>query len=366
MQSSEIGAVNGLRGLAFVVIFAASTGFAFAPATSMALDVVLILSGFLVAASLRREYASNGTVDIWSAIKRRLIRIVPAITVVSVVGILLDVVGVLDGAVTLRGSVAHLSTMSNLAGRANPDMLGGGTELLWPVFVTLHGGLGVVVLGTLALRRTADRGGFAPEYRALAIAGAVLAVLLWRTGVVLALGTSNPRLAIASDVHIDALFAGSLMGLSVHPRDPAIRELPERTRFLALGLAAVTALWLALAADPAFDTTIGPTLQLVVVLPIVFLALHPGSGVPKLLEHPACRLAGHMSFALFLTHLIGLQIARRITPEAPRVVVGMIGFALTIAAAHALHQTVIEPSQQLANRWRPEVSSVSRRLSRAR
>jgi peptidoglycan/LPS O-acetylase OafA/YrhL len=78
----RVPALDGLRGLAFLFVFAFHAGYL--TGGSIGVDIFFVLSGFLITSILLREYISTGTISFRRFYARRALRLLPALVTILV------------------------------------------------------------------------------------------------------------------------------------------------------------------------------------------------------------------------------------------------------------------------------------------
>jgi len=76
--------IEGIRGLAMILVLVAHAGFGFAEGGYVGLDLFFVISGFLITALLLREFERRGSISITKFYARRIRRLLPAAALVLV------------------------------------------------------------------------------------------------------------------------------------------------------------------------------------------------------------------------------------------------------------------------------------------
>jgi peptidoglycan/LPS O-acetylase OafA/YrhL len=160
--------LDGLRGIAILVVLAAHTGMpGFADGGGGAgVTLFFVLSGFLITSLLLAERAKNGRVDLRAFYIRRVLRLFPALAATLVVVALLAITGLMpqsasqgvDYRIVLAGVVCYVANWVGVAGPAL-GMLGHTWSLaveeqfyiLWPTLLLLGLRLGRTRLALIML-----------------------------------------------------------------------------------------------------------------------------------------------------------------------------------------------------------------------
>jgi len=110
-------ALDGLRGLAVLLVSLLHFHVPFLPGGYLGVDVFFVLSGFLITGLLVQEWQTHGSIDLWRFYARRMLRLMPALWVM----LLLLLVPLLTAEQLLAG-----------LGYAANWVMAGGTQLKLP------------------------------------------------------------------------------------------------------------------------------------------------------------------------------------------------------------------------------------------
>lgn len=314
-------ALDGLRGVAVLIVLADHAGFLPEPAGGIGVTVFFVLSGFLITRVIV-EARDSGTWSMAAFMANRLVRLYPALAVmVAVVSAVLLSRGQATDFVTDR-AVRALGYWENMGPRVSFPVFGHtwslGVEeqfyLLWP----------------LGLPWVLRRPRLLP---AVLIAGSVAAMVLL------------PRDWLA--MHAYALLAGCALGL----------HGPVRPRPWMVPAGAVS-LTVAMAVAPSFDQiyVYGPILA----TPAAVLLVGGALGGSHWLELSALRFTGRISYALYLWHVPLLRLSD--TTYAGSAALPSLILALLVATASTL---LLEEPVRRAWRRRRRVELLSREARRS-
>jgi peptidoglycan/LPS O-acetylase OafA/YrhL len=326
--------LDGLRGVAVLSVVAAHLGWI--PGGVVGVDVLFVLSGFLITVLLVEEWETKGAISLGAFYRKRFLRILPPLGVLLVVGGLVEIfrgLGTLSSVV--REASLVLAFMSNWPTiHMTPMPTYGHTwtlslevqfYLLWPVIL-------VLLLAARVRRR---------YILALLVIG-----ILASAGLRLGLFTLLPipegqrrayamRLFMGLDTHADPVLAGCLAGLVVAwglvPQTDRFRRLLRITGHLGLGGMAYMVMR---CHHEQFIYYYGLSLVLALLAAnhLVWWMTVP----PRLLwlfERPALRGLGRISFALYLFHIPLIQLLRPADRALGQATTSLLIVALSLASA---------------------------------
>ena len=334
--------LDGVRAVSILLVFTAHPAyqsFWHVFHGSSGVTIFFVLSGFLITSLLLREHARHGRVDLIAFYIRRLFRIYPlfflvlAFYVVLILGLGLQPERREAFVTHLPGFLFFFPEGAFIGHTGSPVPFDGswsiGIEekfyLLWPL-------LGFVLL---AVR---------PRARLYALAGiaATLTAMTFLPG--------WPQF-LAPYTHIAY---GALIALALHHRRSyRILSVVGRTPFLWAVLAVAVVLQFSSAA--VLQT--GPLYAVfgaVVAIGIAGLVTTSSSGSTAVLRSRPAVYIGALSYALYLTHNFGLNIAEMIVPESWGLPGSLLSTAVGLGAAfvicHFLHRWFEEPLRRLGAR----------------
>ncbi len=248
IRGRHIPALDGVRALAILAVFAYHLGASWLPGGYLGVDLFFVLSGFLITSLIAEEWISAGSIALGAFWGRRARRLLPGLLLMLVVlGIWLAVAGPgpLVDLSTVRGdAIATVLYVANwhllLAHQSYFDQFAGPSPLqhTWSLAIEEQFYLvwPLAVLGVFTLARKAWRAG------GLALAaGGAAASAAWMAWLA-AHGASASRLYYGTDTRASDLLVGAVLAMLVagraQPGDRARRVLAVAgpLGLLALGL----------------------------------------------------------------------------------------------------------------------------------
>lgn len=311
------------------VIFNGSTG----------VTVFFFLSGYLITTLLRREHVATGRISVLAFYARRALRILPALYVAVLLGVLTVRFDAVPGEVSLGGVASQVLHFSNywiiLIGR---DQLSPTTLALWSVSVEEHFYLLFPLLFVLIARRKR-------VVQGLTLAVLCLAILAWRTWVYVESGGNFDRIYLASDTRFDSLLLGCILALVYNPHLDAGHG--TRRMWQWIGLAAVMAFWGFQRLEGAAALTWSYTAQgLCLALIFISIIRFPGTLVGRFLNSRVMVRIGVLSYSIYLLHQLAIELVDRLSLDVWTS--SLVSLCATCLGAVMLHRWVEQP----VLRWR--------------
>ena len=180
--------VQGLRGIAVLLVVLYHVGVPGFSGGFVGVDVFFVISGFVIGQSLLREVDRSGTIDFWAFYGRRIRRLLPAFVIMMIVTLLAGIAFLELGDVQSTGARTGLAGIFSVANwylyRSNGDYFGIDEQSnpylhLWSLGVEeqFYLVLPALVLGAVLLSRHCR---WKPQHLVVAIIGSLsLVSLLW-------------------------------------------------------------------------------------------------------------------------------------------------------------------------------------------
>jgi peptidoglycan/LPS O-acetylase OafA/YrhL len=207
--------LDGLRGICVLMVIAYHASLPFTGGGFLGVDGFFVLSGFLITALLVQEWNQTSGIDLRAFYFRRLLRLMPALLALLVIGSLATLVLLPgeSGAGNWRGIGYSLTYVSNWAAAVmakNHDWAGilGWFNHTWSLAIEEQFYLLWPPLLLLLLKRRSNSTVFV-VVSSLIAASVMLRLILF------ALGASSIRLYVGLDTRADALLIGCLLALVV-------------------------------------------------------------------------------------------------------------------------------------------------------
>ncbi|MGH7093585.1 MAG: acyltransferase family protein [Stellaceae bacterium] len=344
-----IPSLDGVRALAVLIVMLSHFGLERVVPGAFGVTVFFFVSGFIITRLLLAEYAKNGRVSVATFYLRRFWRLVPAL--VAMIGVTAALAYATSGTINLPEICAGLFYYTNYY-----DAFGGTITMplapLWSLAVEEH----YYLLYGLAFAV------FWPLRRVWPGVVAVLgAVLVWRLVVILGLGgvaggidTDESYVHFATDTRLDSILYGAVLAIAL--------EFPDlRGRLRALDsypvvAAAFAGLLIGFAwRNGVFRGTFRYTLQGVSLLPLFYVAMFGTQfyWARRVLEHPALRWTGKLSYSLYLWNLPALVMVADLFPSQSPTVHYALAWPASFALAAASYYWVEQPGRRMRQRLRP-------------
>lgn len=340
-----IPSLDGIRAISFFLVFLAHAGLGSTIVPGgFGVSVFFLLSGFLITTLLRTEFARNRRINLGSFYLRRALRIWPPLYVTLLFAILLFYEGGKEHfAIPIAGTLAQALQVSNYYEiYASHAVTIPGTAVLWSLAVEEHFYLIFPLLYVWMCPRLSSR------RQALVLLTLCAAALTWRCVLHFHLHASTVRTYYGSDTRFDSILFGSVFAVIANPvlRDP-LHDWFVRQMVWVLPLCLLVLLGTFLDRDEGFRETLRYTLQGVALIPLFIAAIHYQKSWPVLLlNQPAIRFLGVLSYSLYLCHHIILEkvgsdwSTNRILPD-------VISLACALCFATLVHYWIERPCAKL-------------------
>ncbi len=358
----DIPSLDGIRAVAVSIVFLSHIGLNSIVPGAFGVTVFFFLSGYLITTLLLREQDHTGDVAIGAFFLRRFLRLTPPLVVTLSVVYAGVLGGWLPGELNLISALSQLFYFFNYFQYYAPsDMvqIPDGTDVLWSLSVEEHFYMGFVLLFVL-LHRT-----MTPRQQILALVGICMAVLAWRTVLVVGYDAGIGRIFKATDTRLDSILYGSvlayLMRYGQAERLFGTGQGKDAWRmwlWMTLGLG-VLLICFALR-DHTFRYTIRYSLQGLAMMPLFYFAVLRG-------DHPVFAVLnlrwmiyfGQISYTFYLVHyviinaiqhyILGANMSLSMGPATLLLSAGM-AFVLSLAFSAAVFHWVEEPMGPLRHR----------------
>lgn len=329
MDRQYIGSLDGVRALAFLLVFFSHSGYELVPG-GIGVTIFFFLSGYLITSLLRKEHVRNGEISLAHFYRRRACRILPPLYCVLILTTLLDRFGIPSRELNTGGLLSVLFYYFNygvlLFGRSTIHVANG-MGVVWSLMVEEHFYILFPVLYVAMLRKR-----LSARSQSLLLTLTCLAVLVWRVilvfGVHIDLNAREVWTYSATDARFDSILWGCILAIYANPW--CGDEVTVLNRYKAqLAMAGAGLLLLTfLVREPHFRETIRYSLQGIALLPLFYyLIASPTSWTSRILECAPLHWLGMASYTMYLVHYFTLDVFERYLPLHP-----IMGMLLAFAA----------------------------------
>jgi len=354
-------ALDGIRGLAVLVVLGHNLGWKWLPGGFFGVDMFFALSGFLITTLLLEEFSQTGGISLGRFFVRRGLRLYPALVVLvafSVASVFVLHPPVTTPRVALM-AVSVLGYFSNWVLAIDPRAWAGGMGHTWSLAIEVHFYiLWALIIVAITRRRGAD----------LRLLGAVactiaLASALWRAAALLK-GWEASYLYADTDARLDSVFLGAgaallRLGHFDHPQSSPLALMNRWTiRAFETACIAVLATMICTVAQSAptaylggFGVAGGATALL-----ILTTQLSPYSFVAKAASLRVLAWFGVVSYSIYLWHVpVGkiLPAERLAFLGLPPMAVEILRAAIVVVIAAGSYYGIELYFLRLKNRGKP-------------
>ncbi|MHC5594522.1 MAG: acyltransferase family protein [Nostoc sp.] len=343
----HIPSLDGMRIIAFLIVFLSHTGLAKAFPGSFGVTVFFFLSGYLITTLLRQEYDRYETIDFKLFYLRRILRIWPSFYLVLGLGAGLTLLKLLPGNILLPAFLAQSLHYTNYYGIFFGGGMAAGSWVYWSLAVEEHFYL-LFPLFYITLRklRVSSRG------QMLIFWGLCLAVLVWRCILVYGFRVSELHITCSTDTRIDSILFGCALAVSGNPALDA-QYFPNKlwkSFFLPAGI--IVIILSCLSRSSEFRETIRYTIQGIALYPVFISAIRfPNWGLFAVLNLKWMRFLGALSYSLYLVHYSVLFFVWKNMPQLNKVVQAGISLLISFGLAYLIYQFIELPVGQLRKKF---------------
>jgi len=350
-----IAALDGIRGIAILLVLTTNLEWGFPRGGYLGVDVFFVLSGFLITALLLDEFKKNGRIDLKYFWARRALRLLPAL--VAVIACLLGYAVILGSAAirhdVITGSGYTLFYVGNwymaLGGAPAFGTMGALSHtwslsveeqfyLVWPAALV------VILASSPSLRRLG-----------LGLLFGALIVAAWRSWLWFG-GAHWTRLYFGTDVRADGLLVGSALGVAFTLG--LVERLEKRTATILGAIGVLVFAWLVLSFghnDPFMYAGGGYTFAGLATAAAMLHVLRSPEALPaRLLSSKALVALGRVSYGMYLWHF---PIAALIDVPADatipvRLLYEIVRVLVTVAVTIGSYYLIERPFLRLKGRFR--------------
>jgi peptidoglycan/LPS O-acetylase OafA/YrhL len=342
-----IPSLDGIRTVAFVVVFLSHTGLGKVFPGSFGVTIFFFLSGYLITTLLRQEYDRYGTINFKLFYLRRILRIWPPFYLVLGLGSGLTVLNLLDGKILLPGFLSQFLHYANYY----QIFVGGGVTLgsavYWSLAVEEHFYL-LFPLFYLALRKLR----VSSRRQMLIFWGLCLVVLLWRCVLVYGFHVPELRVFCGTDTRVDSILFGCALAVSGNPILDTQDYSNKLWKYFLLPVGIIVILFTCISRSPEFRATIRYTIQGFALYPVFITAIcFPNWGLFAALNLKWMRFLGILSYSLYLVHYTVICAVWKYLPNLHKVLQAGIALLISLGLAYLIYKFIEFPLGQLRKKF---------------
>jgi peptidoglycan/LPS O-acetylase OafA/YrhL len=286
-----VPAIDGLRALAIGAVVASHFGADGVIPGGFGVTLFFFISGYLITTLMIREYAENGTISISSFYARRLLRLAPALMamILAVSFTFFVLFGFVNGSQASAGIFYYMNYYVLWGGKADMPL-----GPLWSLAVEEHYYLLFPAIFLWLWKY---------KERFVASVVAVIAVLLWRTFLILMWHVGQDRTYLATDTRMDSILYGAILAGMLNTSWTIVAKHFES--WFALISASLMLLITFVYRNEVFRETARYSLQGMALLPLFYATLFSSrlALVRSILETGPFLWIGKLSYSLYLWHM---------------------------------------------------------------
>jgi peptidoglycan/LPS O-acetylase OafA/YrhL len=344
-QSIYIPALDGMRAIAFLLVFIAHSMPERDLPGGFGVTVFFFLSGYLITTLLRQEAENTSTISLKNFYMRRVLRIFPPCYVTVLMVAALTRLGFVYNAESYKSLAAAFLYWSNYWNILGWGNLPGGLGVLWSLAVEEHYYLVFPLLYLFLFRKFTNRKHQAAVL--LALCGLALAWRCFRAGF---LHSPWANIYEGTDTRFDSILFGCVLAILANPR---LGDHVEWLKKHAYPLAAAGGLLIVFSfayRNPFFRDTFRYSIQAIGLMPIFFLLILPErSWIVRWLELPVFVRLGQISYSMYLIHHTLFHHLYHF--YRPTLWIPFVVLALTVAYAQAMRILIEKPLQRERQRF---------------
>ncbi|MDM7491460.1 acyltransferase [Rhodococcus sp. CSLK01-03] len=341
-----IPSLDGLRALSILLVFVGHADRLPQPVVpGIGVTIFFFLSGYLITTLLRLEFDKAGRVSLRDFYLRRVLKILPPMYVVIILGVIITAVGLVPSTLSAGGVTATALHFANYWMIFVDDGIPKSMRVMWSLAVEEHFYL-VFPLLYIGLRRAA----LSARAQAAVLVGICAVVLAWRTYLWVVQDVDFTHIYYATDTRVDSILWGCILAIVANPYLDKAWGPDWFWKLLAapVGLVAVYVGTRGYNLAP----TIGYTMQ-ALGLVLVFIAVirFPWFGPFRVLNWRPIVWLGVISYSFYLVHRYFILWTDEHL-EMNKWAAAAVAFVMATVAAWLLHKWVERPAAKLRSKLR--------------
>lgn len=311
-----IPSLDGIRALAVATVFVSHAGLSHIVPGGFGVTVFFFLSGYLITTLLRREYEKTETISLKNFYLRRVYRIFPPMYLVLLLAIVLTVFGLAGEAarqINFTPLAAQIFNLTNYYSLIYGDSYFPiGTGIFWSLAVEEHFYL-LYPIALIGLFKYVE----SKQKIVLTLFSICIVVLAWRYFLIYFIGVSDEYTYRATDTRLDSLLWGCMLGLVFNPAMDKEKLLQTHFgEYVVLASALAVLGYCFYNRDSHFRETLRYTLQGMALFPLFYLCIKNSEWpIFRPLNHPVMVWLGRLSYTVYLSHVIFLELASKSIPS---------------------------------------------------
>ncbi|MEF3075511.1 acyltransferase [Methylobacter sp. Wu1] len=305
-SKANIPSLDGWRALAILIVLLSHAGWGKIIPGGLGVTLFFFLSGYLITTLIMEEYRRDQAINICNFYIRRILRLVPTLTITLLIAYGLTLFQLLPGGITWQGFLAQLFYFANYytlffdPGSTTPQ----GTGILWSLSVEEHFYIAYPLIVSVILTKTKGR------HMAFIFAAACIGALVWRVHLSGAVDFNPNRTYYATDTRFDSILYGCVLALVKNPAFPTERHAMMKKHHKIVFIISLIALaFTILYRDPQFRETFRYSLQGIALMPLFYLSIKFWRSTPfKFLNVRPIKIVGVYSYSIYLIHYIFIKL----------------------------------------------------------
>ncbi|MFZ6730526.1 acyltransferase family protein [Undibacterium sp. Ji42W] len=294
-QSQRLQALDGLRALSIALVFLSHIGFGHLFPGGLGVTIFFFISGFIITKLMLAEWGNSGRVSIRNFYVRRLFRLTPALLFFVLISLaLMAVVGELPPQKEVASVFFYFANYYGIYSSFSGELIKQPLAITWSLAVEEHFYFvfPFLFIGFIRL----------PKRFLSLIAVILLAMLVWRVYLVLAIGLDHLphyRIYTATDTRADSILYGVVLAIIQAYYPLFFAKLSRQQTFL---FGAFLMLMTLAIRNEEFRESLRYSLQGVALLYMFPMLVFEKNALNNFLQLPPVVYVGRISYSLYLYH----------------------------------------------------------------